>query len=261
MALLSVRDVSKRFDGVIAVDGVSFEIAEGEVVGIIGPNGSGKTTLINLITGIYRPSQGAIRFGSEDITGRRLHEIARKGIARTFQNIRLFEDLTVMENVLVGADRWIKTGYWATICGLERVTITEREAARRARDVLVMMHGALDAQRNRLAGQLPYADKRRLEIARALSARPKLLLLDEPAAGMSPAEIRNLADDLRRLANSGIAILLVEHKMRLIEGVTERVIVLDRGRKIADAAFGVVRNDPHVIEAYLGSSYAHAQRS
>jgi ABC-type branched-subunit amino acid transport system ATPase component len=261
MALLSVRNVTKRFDGVVAVDGVSFEIGEGDVVGVIGPNGSGKTTLINLITGIYRPSQGEIRFRDEDIAGRKLHEIARKGIARTFQNIRLFDDITVMDNVLVGADRWIKSGYWATVCGRERVQAAERGARRRARDLLAMMHGALDVQRDRLAGELPYADKRRLEIVRALSAEPKLLLLDEPAAGMSPSEIRDLVDDLRRLANSGITILLVEHKMRLIEGVTERVIVLDHGKKIADDAFGVVRNDPHVIEAYLGSSYADAQRS
>jgi branched-chain amino acid transport system ATP-binding protein len=258
--LLSVRDVSKRFDGVLALDRVSFEVAEGEVVGVIGPNGSGKTTLINLITGIYRPTRGTITFRGEDITGRPLHEIARKGIARTFQNIRLFEEITVMDNVLVGADRWIASGYWATVFGLPHVKAAERDARIHARELLALMHGALDVQRDRPAGQLPYADKRRLEIVRALSAKPKLLLLDEPAAGMSPAEIRNLVDDLQRLAQSGITILLIEHKMRLIEGVTKRVIVLDHGRKIADDAFGMVRNDPHVIEAYLGSSYADAQR-
>jgi len=256
---LAVRGLAKHFDGVVAVDDVSFEVPSGGVVGIIGPNGSGKTTLINLITGIHAPSGGEIVFENMSIGGRKPYQIARLGIARTFQNIRLFDDLTVLENVMVGAEARRTNTYFSALLGTVAERKSEEAAADEARALLSTFGEDLAARSHERAGALPYADKRRLEIARALAARPSLLLLDEPAAGMSHDEIRMLVREIRRLAGGGLAIVLVEHKMRLIEGVTDKVVVLDHGRIIADAPFEQVRRRREVIEAYLGRSYADAQ--
>lgn len=256
---LSVRNVVKRFDGLVAVDGVSFDIAAGSIVGIIGPNGSGKTTLINMITGVYVPNGGDIVFEGRPIGGRKPFEIARLGIARTFQNIRLFDELTVLENVMVGADAARQGGYFPALLDTSSERKRQETAAGDAMQLLGSLGEDLALRAGVPAGTLPYADKRRLEIARALALRPSLLLLDEPAAGMSPDEIRMLIREIKSLAGRGLTIILVEHKMRLIEGVTERVVVLDHGRKIADAPFDSVRRDKRVVEAYLGRSYADAQ--
>jgi ABC-type branched-subunit amino acid transport system ATPase component len=259
MRLLSIRNVSKCFEGIVALDDVSFDVESGQIVGIIGPNGSGKTTLINLITGVYRPTAGDIRFRDATLVGCKPFEIARRGIGRTFQNIRLFDQLSILDNVLVGSDQHHAFGYFGSLAGT-RATADREEAARQeAVRVLSRVSGNLLREKDRFAGQLSYADKRRLEIARALAMRPQLLLLDEPAAGMSPHEIRVLISDIRRIAADGVTVLLVEHKMRLIEGVTERVVVLDYGRKIAEDTFERARRNPHVIEAYLGRSYADAR--
>jgi len=253
--MLSVQKLGKDFGGIAALNDLSFDVAAGEVVGLIGPNGSGKTTLINLVTGLYRPSVGRICLEGARIDGLSPHRVARRSVARTFQNIRLFDDLTVLENVLIGMDRRFSTSYAAALLGLRSARLRERLARLAALEVLAQVGGTLTARVDMAARQLPYADKRRLEIARALASQPKLLLLDEPAAGMSPAEIRTLTDDLRAIAQTGLTILLVEHKMRLIEGVTGRVVVLDLGRKIADAPFDAVRRDSRVVQAYLGRAY------
>lgn len=256
---LSVRGLVKRFDGLVAVDDVSFDVRAGTIVGIIGPNGSGKTTLINMITGVYVPDGGEILFEGKPIASRKPFEIARLGIARTFQNIRLFNDLTVIENVMVGADGGREGGYFPALIGTAAERRREADARRDALQLLAGLGDDLVQRADLPAGTLPYADKRRLEIARALALRPSLLLLDEPAAGMSTDEIRMLIREIKALAGRGLTVVLVEHKMRLIEGVTDCVVVLDHGRKIADAPFDQVRRQKSVIEAYLGRSYADAQ--
>lgn len=258
-SILSVRNLAKHFDGLVAVGDVSFDVPAGSIVGIIGPNGSGKTTLINMITGVYVPSAGDILFDGQSVAGRKSFEIARIGIARTFQNIRLFDELSVLENVMVGADAARGGAYFPALLGLGSELRREAEAARDAMALLASFSDDLVRRADVQAGTLPYADKRRLEIARALALRPRLLLLDEPAAGMSPDEIRTLVREIKGLAVGGLTVVLVEHKMRLIEGVTDSVIVLDHGKKIADAPFDQVRRQKNVIEAYLGRSYADAQ--
>lgn len=258
MSLLTVRNIVKKFDGVTALNDVSFNVEDGQIFGIIGPNGSGKTTLLNLITGIFLPSSGQISFMGESLVGGKPHEIARRGIGRTFQQIRLFDHLSVLENVLVGLDFQLDIGYGAAILDSRKARAEEMRGRIRAREILGWIRGNLDADQDRRASELPYADKRRLEIARALATRPRLLLLDEPAAGMAPQEMRNLVDDLKRLNAEGTAIILIEHKMRLIEGVTDRVVVLDYGEKIAEGRFEDIRRDKRVIEAYLGRDYANA---
>lgn len=261
MSILSVRNLVRKFSGVTAVDDVSFEVEEGTIVGLIGPNGAGKTTMINLITGIFRPTAGDIQFCGESLVGRKAHQIARDGIGRTFQQIRLFDQLTVVENVMVGMDSALKTGYCAALFGFP--SSAKEEAKTRSEAMALLGHGynGLETASERSPAELPYADKRRLEIARALAIRPRLLLLDEPAAGMAPQEIRCLVDDLKRISDNGTTVLLVEHKMRVIEGVTDKVIVLDYGRKIAEGPFDQVRRDPRVVEAYLGRDYVDAAAS
>lgn len=254
MTLLALEDLTKHFDGLVAVDRVNFEVDEGEIVGVIGPNGSGKTTLINLITGIFAPTGGAVKFAEKSITGLRPHEIARRGIARTFQNIRLFESMSILQNVEVGLDFRLRSSFLDTILGLPRARSEEVRAHREARKILEETRGNLAEISDRAASELPYADKRRLEIARALASRPRVLLLDEPAAGMGAAEIRELVEDIRQLNDQGMTLIVVEHKMRFIQDVTDRVIVLDYGKKIAQGSFDQVKQDPRVIDAYLGGS-------
>lgn len=258
MSLLSARNVSKNFTGVAALSDVSLDVEEGEIVGVIGPNGSGKTTLLNLITGIFPPSGGDISFQGKSLVGRKPYEIAQLGIGRTFQQIRLFEDLTVLDNVLVGMDFHLRVGYGATVLGLSRVRDEEARGRNEAMAVLGRVRGRLNEAHGRGAAELTYADKRRLEIARALAIRPRLLLLDEPAAGMAPQEMRDLVADLKQLNADGTAVILIEHKMRLIEGVTNRVIVLDYGEKIAEGPFDTVKKNTQVVEAYLGRGYVSA---
>jgi ABC-type branched-subunit amino acid transport system ATPase component len=256
--LLELRHVGKQFVGVKAVDDMSLTVEEGSIVGLIGPNGAGKTTIINLITGIFRPSSGDILFRGSSLVGKKPYQIARDGIGRTFQQIRLFDHLDVLDNVLIGMDPQLTSGYGATILSLPSVRNEEAARKEQALALLAADGGGLLKSAHRRPSELPYADKRRLEIIRALANKPSLLLLDEPAAGMAPQEIHSLIEDLQQVRKNGTTILLIEHKMRLIEGATDKVIVVDYGRKIAEGVFAEVRRDKRVIEAYLGRNYAVA---
>jgi len=258
MPLLSVQKARRAFSGLVALDEVSFDVAPGEVVGLIGPNGAGKTTMINLITGLVAPTSGDILLRGRSLLGLKPHEIARRGIARTFQHIRLFDGMSVLENVLTGLDIHLKSGYFASAAGMPAVRREETAAQVEAAAMLAQVDPKLVVRRDQPAAALSYADKRRVEIARALAMKPALLLLDEPAAGMAPQEIQGLADDLRRLNTGGMAMIVIEHKMRLIEGVTDKVVVLDHGRKIFEGPFDQVRRNAGVVEAYLGRRYSDA---
>ena len=249
-ALMSMRDVSIRFGGVVALDSVSFDIRPGEILGLIGPNGAGKTTCFNAMTGVYAPTSGQVLFRGESIGGQKRFSITKRGIARTFQNIRLFGNMTALENILVGADANHSTGVATALFRMPRHRREERQGRQRAHELLDFM--GLTARADELARNLPYGDQRRLEIARALATDPTLLCLDEPAAGFNPAEKRNLMDLIRRIRDQGYTVLLIEHDMRLVMGVTDRIVVLEFGRKIAEGAPEEIRNDPAVIAAYLG---------
>lgn len=261
MPILSVQKIVRRFSGLTAVDDVSFDVEQGSIVGLIGPNGAGKTTMINLITGHFRPTSGEILFCGKSIVGRKPHQIAAEGIGRTFQQIRLFDQLSVVENVMVGMEMHLRSGYCAALFRT-RPAIAE-EAAARDEAIALLNHSYKDLSlmNGRRPSELPYADRRRVEIARALAIKPRLLLLDEPAAGMAPQEIKSLINDLKRIQSLGTTILLIEHKMRVIAGVTDKVIVLDYGKKIAEGSFEVIRRDRRVVEAYLGRAYADAGAS
>jgi ABC-type branched-subunit amino acid transport system ATPase component len=254
--MLELRDVSKRFGGLAVISGLDLEVKEGEIVSVIGPNGAGKTTLFNLVTGVYQPDSGDILFEGASLLGLQPHEITARGIARTFQTLRLFLNMTVKENVMAAAWSHTRAGIFRSILRTPGMRREEREISQLAEERLAFFGDRLMGYRwNQPAYSLSYANRRRLEIARATATNARLLLLDEPAAGMNPVETHEITELIGRLRDDGgYTILVIEHDMHVVEGISDRVVALDHGTKISEGTFEQVATDPRVVEAYLGTS-------
>ncbi|HXQ67837.1 MAG TPA: branched-chain amino acid ABC transporter ATP-binding protein/permease, partial [Alphaproteobacteria bacterium] len=257
-AMLEVEKLLKTFGGITAVKDVDLRVEPGSIVALIGPNGSGKTTLFNLITGMNAPDRGRISLLGEDITGLPSHVIVERGIARTFQNLRLFSNMTVLENILVGQHSRTKTGAVGAVLHTHAMLAEERETREHAIEILGIFGNRLMPRLNQVAKELSYANRRRLEIARALASRPKILLLDEPTAGMNPAETIELANQIKSLRGMGLTVFLIEHKLNVVNELADKILVLDHGEKIAEGTAEQVHARPEVLEAYLGRKVAHA---
>jgi branched-chain amino acid transport system ATP-binding protein len=254
--VLELRNVTLKFGGLTALDDVSFDIRKGEILGLIGPNGAGKTTCFNVMTGVYKQTSGEVSFLGKSMAGRKRFQITKMGIARTFQNIRLFRSMTALENVMVGVDAQHKSGL---LSALFRLPLHRREEeVGRAKAMALLEFMGLADKHDELATNLSYGDQRRLEIARAMATEPKLLCLDEPAAGFNPAEKVKLMELIRRVRDQGFTVLLIEHDMRLVMGVTDRIVVLEFGKLIAEGSPAEIRDNPAVIAAYLGVDEADA---
>jgi ABC-type branched-subunit amino acid transport system ATPase component len=250
-AILQVHEVSKRFGGFLALSNVSCEVAEGRIHAVIGPNGAGKSTLLNIISGVISPTSGNVAFVGQEYTGGRPDTIHGMGIARNFQHVRLFKGLSVLENVMIGSDAQTNAGTWSDVVDFV-LPFRPGDAATQAHEALQFV--GMGKQGNRAIDQLTLVDQRRVEIARALASRPRLLLLDEPAGGMSPSEVQDLTGVVRHIQRAGVTVLLVEHHMRFVMTLAEWITVLDAGRVIADGVPETVRRDPAVISAYIGTS-------
>jgi branched-chain amino acid transport system ATP-binding protein len=255
--LLETFSLRKEFGGLVAVDDVDFTVPEGSIVSLIGPNGAGKTTFFNMLTGVYKPTAGSLAFAGEDMTRKPPHAYTQRGVGRTFQNIRLFQNMTALENVLVGMHTRLKGNLFEAILRTPRIRHEEAGARDRARELLE--YCGLRRKEEEIARNLSYGDQRRLEVARALATQPKLILLDEPTAGMNPQETVEFTSFVSRLrADRGLTVLLIEHDMRVVMGVSDRVTVLDYGEKIAEGVPGEIQKNERVIEAYLGTAAVSA---